>query len=232
MPFSDPMADGPAIQAAGLRALRGGQTLRKTLALARAFRDDRRRHADRADGILQSDLRLWRRSVPARRQGGRRRRPDRRRSAAGGGRGIVPAGAEGRAQFHPPGDADDRRQAPAGGARQHVGFRLLRLDHRRDRRGGGRPGQDRRRGCAHQAPYPSAGGGRLRRQGRGERGGDRRASPTAWWSVRRWSRRLRASLVDGKAGPKTVDAVAGLARTIAAGVRSAAKADEQTGASR
>jgi len=40
MPFSDPMADGPAIQAAGLRALRAGQTLRKTLALARTFRDD------------------------------------------------------------------------------------------------------------------------------------------------------------------------------------------------
>jgi tryptophan synthase alpha chain len=38
MPFSDPMADGPAIQAAGLRALRGGQTLRKTLALVRDFR--------------------------------------------------------------------------------------------------------------------------------------------------------------------------------------------------
>ena len=32
MPFSDPMADGPAIQAAGLRALKGGQTLKKTLA--------------------------------------------------------------------------------------------------------------------------------------------------------------------------------------------------------
>ena len=31
MPFSDPMADGPAIQAAGLRALKGGQTLAKTL---------------------------------------------------------------------------------------------------------------------------------------------------------------------------------------------------------
>ncbi len=43
---------------------------------------------------------------------------------------------------------------------------------------------------------------------------------------------LRASLVDGKAGPKTVDAVAGLAQTIAKGVRSAAKANEQTGASR
>ena len=38
MPFSDPMADGPAIQAAGLRALKAGQTLAKTLAMARDFR--------------------------------------------------------------------------------------------------------------------------------------------------------------------------------------------------
>ena len=38
MPFSDPMADGPAIQAAGLRALKAGQTLAETLAMARAFR--------------------------------------------------------------------------------------------------------------------------------------------------------------------------------------------------
>ena len=38
MPFSDPMADGPAIQAAGLRALKGGQTLKKTLAMAADFR--------------------------------------------------------------------------------------------------------------------------------------------------------------------------------------------------
>ncbi|MGI6855533.1 tryptophan synthase subunit alpha [Mesorhizobium sp. 1B3] len=40
MPFSDPMADGPAIQAAGLRALKGGQTLAKTLQLTREFRKD------------------------------------------------------------------------------------------------------------------------------------------------------------------------------------------------
>jgi tryptophan synthase alpha chain len=38
IPFSDPMADGPAIQAAGLRALKGGQTLKKTLAMAAEFR--------------------------------------------------------------------------------------------------------------------------------------------------------------------------------------------------
>jgi tryptophan synthase alpha chain len=38
MPFTDPMADGPAIQAAGLRALRAGQNMVKTLALVRDFR--------------------------------------------------------------------------------------------------------------------------------------------------------------------------------------------------
>jgi len=38
MPFTDPMADGPAIQAAGVRALKGGQRLIKTLALVREFR--------------------------------------------------------------------------------------------------------------------------------------------------------------------------------------------------
>ncbi|MDQ0457964.1 tryptophan synthase subunit alpha [Rhizobium paknamense] len=39
MPFSDPMADGPAIQLAGQRALKAGQTLVKTLDLARRFRE-------------------------------------------------------------------------------------------------------------------------------------------------------------------------------------------------
>ncbi|QLH69298.1 tryptophan synthase subunit alpha [Rhodopseudomonas palustris] len=38
MPFTDPMADGPAIQAAGLRALKAGTTLKKTLRLVRDFR--------------------------------------------------------------------------------------------------------------------------------------------------------------------------------------------------
>ena len=39
MPFSDPMADGPAIQKAGLRALQAGASLKKTLSLVRAFRE-------------------------------------------------------------------------------------------------------------------------------------------------------------------------------------------------
>ncbi len=38
MPFSDPMADGPAIQASSLRALNAGQTMKKTLSMVREFR--------------------------------------------------------------------------------------------------------------------------------------------------------------------------------------------------
>ncbi|MEA2836142.1 MAG: tryptophan synthase alpha chain [Bradyrhizobium sp.] len=38
MPFTDPMADGPAIQASGLRALKAGTTVKKTIALVRNFR--------------------------------------------------------------------------------------------------------------------------------------------------------------------------------------------------
>ena len=43
MPFSDPMADGPAIQASSQRALKAGQTMKKTLQMVKAFRagDDR-----------------------------------------------------------------------------------------------------------------------------------------------------------------------------------------------
>jgi tryptophan synthase alpha chain len=40
MPFSDPMADGPAIQDAGQRALKAGMTLRRTLGMVRALRRD------------------------------------------------------------------------------------------------------------------------------------------------------------------------------------------------
>jgi tryptophan synthase alpha chain len=39
MPFSDPMADGPAIQASSLRALHAGQRMTRTLAMVRAFRE-------------------------------------------------------------------------------------------------------------------------------------------------------------------------------------------------
>ncbi|MEQ6888504.1 tryptophan synthase subunit alpha [Halomonas sp. CS7] len=39
MPFTDPMADGPSIQASTLRALKGGQDMRKTLSMVRALRE-------------------------------------------------------------------------------------------------------------------------------------------------------------------------------------------------
>ncbi len=39
MPFTDPMADGPTIQLAGQRALEAGQTMDRTLAMIRAFRE-------------------------------------------------------------------------------------------------------------------------------------------------------------------------------------------------
>ena len=38
MPFTDPMADGPAIQESSQRALAAGQTMRRTLAMVRDFR--------------------------------------------------------------------------------------------------------------------------------------------------------------------------------------------------
>src|SRR4030081_2999568 len=47
MPFTDPMADGPAIQASSLRALKAGQDMKKTLSMARAFRQ-----ADTATPLL------------------------------------------------------------------------------------------------------------------------------------------------------------------------------------
>ena len=40
MPFTDPMADGPAVQASSQRALKGGQTLKKTLQMVSEFRKD------------------------------------------------------------------------------------------------------------------------------------------------------------------------------------------------
>ena len=39
MPFTDPMADGPAIERAGGRALGAGQTMKRTLAMVSAFRE-------------------------------------------------------------------------------------------------------------------------------------------------------------------------------------------------
>ena len=58
MPFSDPMADGPAIQAAGQRALKRGMSLRKTLAMVRSLRVRRKRDSSH----------ISRRAIPTSRQ--------------------------------------------------------------------------------------------------------------------------------------------------------------------
>ena len=97
MPFSDPMADGPAIQAAGQRALKRGMTLAQDAGDGAPPARARPGHALRDDGLLQPDLPLRRRGVRARccrRRPGRR---DHRRSAARGGRGT------GRSRRAPPG---------------------------------------------------------------------------------------------------------------------------------
>ena len=221
MPFTDPMADGPAIQAAGLRALKAGQNMKKTLAVVREFRA-----GDDATPIV-----LMGYYNPIYIYGVERFLAD---AKAAGVDGLIvvdlppeedaelclPA-LQGRAQFHPPRHADDRRQAAADRARQHVGLRLLRLDHRHHRRRRAGPRQGRGRGGAHQAAYQAAGLRRLRRaHGRtGARDRGRR-------------RRRRGRLGAGRCGaqefsdptarrrPATVPAVTDLVRELAEGVRS------------
>jgi len=48
MPFSDPMADGPAVQASSLRALNAGATMARTMELVRGFR----KHDDKTPIVL------------------------------------------------------------------------------------------------------------------------------------------------------------------------------------
>ena len=93
MPFTDPMADGPAIQAAGLRALHAGQDMKKTLRLVREFRA-----GDDATPIVlmgyYNPIYVYgvERFLVGRQQR-RRRWPDRGGFAARGRRRIMPAGA-------------------------------------------------------------------------------------------------------------------------------------------
>ena len=82
MPFTDPMADGPAIQAAGLRALKAGQTMRGTLQLVADFRLENTDTPIVLMGYFNPIYVYGVERIPQRRQGGRRRWADRRRSAA------------------------------------------------------------------------------------------------------------------------------------------------------
>lgn len=92
MPFSDPMADGPSIQAAARRSLHGGQTLAKTLKLVEQFRE-----VDQETPIIlmgyYNPIYIY--GVEAFDGGpaGRRGWADRGRSAARNRRRAMPAGA-------------------------------------------------------------------------------------------------------------------------------------------
>ncbi len=136
MPFTDPMADGPAIQAAGLRALGAGQNMIKTLALVREFRKDDNdtpivlmgyynpiyiygvekfladAKAAGVDGLIVVDL-----------------PPEEDEEL------CLPALRAG-VNFIRLATPTTDDNAPAGRAREHVGLCLLRLDHRHHRRRG------------------------------------------------------------------------------------------------
>ena len=200
MPFTDPMADGPAIQAAGLRALHAGQTMVKTLALVRGFRA-----ADDTTPIV-----LMGYYNPIYVYGVDRFLAD-----------AKAAGVDGLIVVDLPPEEDQELCLPA----LQAGLNFIRLatPTTDDKRlpavlantsgfvyyvsitgitGAATPDAARvtRSGRPHQAPHRSAGRCRLRRQDRRERARDRRPAPTAWWSARRWSRRCAASLDrDGKA---------------------------------
>ena len=201
MPFTDPMADGPSIQAAGLRALKAGMTLKKTLEMVRGFRKD-----DDATPLV-----LMGYYNPIYIYGVDKFLAD---AKAAGVDGLIivdlppeedaelclPAMKAG-LEFHPSGDADHRRQAPAGGAREHLGLCLLRLDHRHHRQ--------RRRRFQRRSAKPSrassatpncrsasaSASARRKRRARSPR------APMAPWSAPRWSMPCAAASMPRAARP-------------------------------
>ena len=133
MPFTDPMADGPAIQAAGLRALKAGMTLKKTLAMVREFRS----------GDAATPLVLMGYYNPIYIYGVDKFLVD-AKSAGVDGLIIVDLPPEEDTELCLPAmkaglnfirlaTPDHRRQAAAGGARQYLRLCLLRLHHRHHR---------------------------------------------------------------------------------------------------
>ena len=131
-PFSDPMAEGPPIQRAALRALKAGMTLERPRSTWCALpRRGRRDTPIVLMGYLNPILsygfeRLRRR----RRRGAGVDGADRGRLPAGGGRSAGRRARRGRRLADPAGDADHRRRAPAGRGPAHLGLRLLRLGGR------------------------------------------------------------------------------------------------------
>ena len=227
MPFTDPMADGPSIQAAGLRALKAGMTLKKTLEMVRGFRKD----DDTTPLVLMGYYN------PIYIYGVDKFLVD---AKAAGVDGLIivdlppeedaelclPAMKAG-LEFHPAGDADHRRQAPAGGAREHVGLCLLRLDHRHHRQ------RQRRFQRWSAKPSPASSGIPNCRSAsasafapRMPRARSPRA-PMAPWSAPRWSMPCAAASMPRAARPpRPSRAVADLVAALAQGVRGAKQAAE------
>ncbi len=189
MPFTDPMADGPTIQAAGRRGLKAGAKVAGVLAMVRDFRAE-----DRATPIV-----LMGYLNPILSYGPERFCVD---AAAAGVDGLIivdlpteeadlllPHIQRARPRPDPPRRADDRRCAPKPCARRQFGLRLLRQHHRHHRhphrqrraprdRHPTHPPRDRPadRGRLRRA-LPGAGGhrGRRGRCRRGRLGADRHA---------------------------------------------------------
>ena len=118
VPFSDPMADGPVIQQASMRALAGGTTLAGILGLVRRLRREAG-HADppAADDLLQPGAALWPGGFCGRCGHGWCGRADRPRPAGGGERAAAGGAAAGpdspdplcRSHQHPGAPGPDRR---------------------------------------------------------------------------------------------------------------------------
>ena len=227
MPFTDPMADGPAIQAAGLRALKAGMTLKKTLAMVREFRkgDDATplvlmgyynpiyiygvdkflvdAKAAGVDGLIIVDL------------------PPEEDTEL-----CLPAMKAGLNFIRLATPTTDDKRLPAvlantSGFVYYVSITGITGSASADTDGG------RRGRRPHQAAYQTAGLCRLRHPDAGGRARHRGDMPTARWSARRWSMRLRGSLdAEGRATAKTVGAVADLVASLAQGVRGAKQAAE------
>lgn len=221
MPFTDPMADGPKIQAGGLRALKAGATTKKTLALVKDFRktDDttpvvlmgyynpiyvygvdkflKEAKAAGADGLIIVDL------PPE--EDDELRLPARWTQAFNFIRLTTPTTDDARAP----------RRVP-----EHQRFRLLCVRARHHRHQGAGPEEREDQREAPEETHQAADLRGLRRQDGGNRPGPLPKRLTVLLSVpplfQPW---LIHQTKTGKATPKTAEAVHKLVKKIAKGVR-------------
>ena len=223
MPFTDPMADGPSIQASSLRALKSGMTLRRTIQLVQEFRAADADDAGHPDGLLQPDLLL------------RRRRGSSTDAKAAGVDGLivvdlppeedvelcVPALNAGVNFIRLATPTTDDKRMPTV-LQNTSGFVYYVSDRRHHRGAAPRPRTPSARGRTASPPHRPAGRRRLRHQHPGSRPPPSRVWPTPPWSAPPSSTASRANLDEnGLAAPGLVDDVLAFVRTLADGVRAA-----------